>query len=571
MAPTEENLADWAREVRNVESLEADIGVLQEVRSFLQSHEAEHVRDATHVVLENFPDWWVRGRRAPSGLSIVQEEDLEELFLHAGVLYGLGIPLTLAERRTPSFRFFQDIEVWGTRETSMPSEELVGPDRCLTTLIGEVIGEVFTGREFLDAAVYDATGLSQTKGVRKTSLRVVWPGITVDSDRAARVRDFLVHRLTTAAADGGPVAQLEAQLREQSPAAVNGWHSVLTDAAYGGRSHVRMPLCDRVSPLPLRAAERRPFSPVGVLRFSYPGEGKMKAEWLCRQGELDYPEWVKIGCLRQGAEAALTDWTAPSWPTGQPVLQSATRGGRVKVRTAGGSDGGGGLRLRAATRTTPAPDRAGQILTVERHFAGTADKFCESMEQHLGKATAEVDGSFVWRQPGGDARIVMHVEDKRVKVIGRPNQVRSLVVLVSPLTEPTPALGPANRMTGPGPLPDGRTPSAAYAPNRDDGITARARDGMEPDPRAGAMADTKEDGTLPQGQQLRVAKQGFESQGQGELALVQGETVLVTHDPEDSRASGQDRWVYGKNEATGACGWFPLSHTEPAAGQGQQG
>ena len=43
--------------------------------------------------------------------------------------------------------------------------------------IGSVVGEAFPGHaSFLDVAVYDATGLSQTKGVRKTSVRLVWPG-----------------------------------------------------------------------------------------------------------------------------------------------------------------------------------------------------------------------------------------------------------------------------------------------------------------------------------------------------------------------------------------------------------
>ena len=63
-------------------------------------------------------------------------------------------------------------------------------DSALTRLIGTVVGEVFPSHGgFLDVAVYNATGLSQTKGVRKTSLRLVWPGILIDADRAVRDRD----------------------------------------------------------------------------------------------------------------------------------------------------------------------------------------------------------------------------------------------------------------------------------------------------------------------------------------------------------------------------------------------
>merc|ERR1719217_1882663 len=155
------------------------------------------------------------------------------------------------------------------------------------------MGEVFppsnsaSGNQFLDASIYDASGVSQTKGLRKTSVRIVWPSITVDADRALRFRDFLISRLQTAATteSGGAVADLEAQLRQYG--AHNSWHSVLGDASYGQRSVVRMPLSDRVSPLPLRAPEGRPFRPVGVMRFVFGDSGKtakMKIEWLCRQG-----------------------------------------------------------------------------------------------------------------------------------------------------------------------------------------------------------------------------------------------------------------------------------------------
>merc|ERR1712232_819497 len=82
-----------------------------------------------------------------------------------------------------------------------------------------------------------------------------------------------------------------------------------------------------------------------------------------------------------------------------------------------------------------------------------------------GKSTMEPDGAFVWKQAEGEARIVMYSEDKRVKIIGRPNQVRSLVVIVAPFTEAQPTLGVAIRQAESGPyMPDGRAPSDAFAP-----------------------------------------------------------------------------------------------------------
>eukprot|EP00913_Durusdinium_trenchii_P027273 g25587.t1 len=48
------------------ESLEVDPVALNEVRIFLQEHEAESAKSATHLVLESYPDWWVRKKRVRS-------------------------------------------------------------------------------------------------------------------------------------------------------------------------------------------------------------------------------------------------------------------------------------------------------------------------------------------------------------------------------------------------------------------------------------------------------------------------------------------------------------------------
>jgi len=206
------------------------------------------------------------------------------------------------------------------------------------------------------------------------------------------------------------------------------------------------------------------------------------------------------------------------------------------------------MRLKA-TKTVPLPERAGQLLTVERRFNGSADQFCERMEQHMGKATLEPDGALVWKQPTGDARIIMYSDDKRVKVIGRPNQVRSLIVVVAPFTEAQPGLGGHTRQH-PGPqTPDGRVPSEAYAPAE---APNQARGGDAAERTVRSLAGM-----------TRLAKQDFEPQGQGELGLTEGDVVSITHDPEGEHGTSQDRWVYGKSETTSQLGWFPLSHTAP--------
>eukprot|EP00927_Polykrikos_kofoidii_P052127 TRINITY_DN45910_c0_g1_i1.p1 TRINITY_DN45910_c0_g1~~TRINITY_DN45910_c0_g1_i1.p1 ORF type:complete len:608 (-),score=80.96 TRINITY_DN45910_c0_g1_i1:44-1867(-) len=580
MAPsTDDDVLARVRDVRSVENITEDAREsLEELRNVLLSHQTDNAQNATHVVLENYPDWWCTSRRAPAGLHFNQGGEggatQEDLCRAVGTLHTMGIPMTLAEKRTPVFRLFQDVEAWGTRDASIPMEDLVDPECELMLLLGRVMGEIFPGHGgFLDAVVFDSTGLSQTKGVKKTSLRLVWPSLAVDSDRAPRVRDLVVHRVTGAAAEeGGAIAKLGAKLREFSEKTA--WHTVFGDAAYAARACVRMPFCDRVSPLPLRAPERRPLTAIGVLRFTFNGNGGnlKQAEWLCREDELDAAEWVKIGSVRMSSDTKLTEWSMPSFATAQPIPPSSTRTGRVKVRTAGGSEAivGGMTRTTAQPVKPPSSERAGQLLTVERRFNGPPENFCEKIEPHLGQPIAEADDSLVWRQTGGEARVVLYGEDRRVKVIGKPSQVRSLVVMISPWTEAVQSLGAALCTRVP---QENRAPSAAYAPseNTSNGNVAESTGG---EPQAGSAevsdasvtqnstAAVPDPATPAAGSgQTRVTHQAFDAQGQGELPLRVGDVVVVSHDPEGDTPSVGDRWVYGDCQASGQCGWFPLSHT----------
>mmetsp|Transcript_13481 Transcript_13481/g.22206 ORF Transcript_13481/g.22206 Transcript_13481/m.22206 type:complete len:584 (-) Transcript_13481:132-1883(-) len=561
-------LLERARELRK-ENLEVESSDLMEIAGFLNKHQAETTKEATHVILENYPDWWVSGkvggRRAPPGLTLQQGgQDEEELFKHAATLFSLGIPLTLAERRGNTFRLFQDLDIWGSAEAAVAVENLLDPESPLVTLIGKAVGEVFppSDNKFLDASIYDASGVSQTKGLRKTSIRIVWPAIAVDADRALRFRDFLISRLqaATAASGGSAIADLDAHLRQYN--AQNSWHNILSDAAYGQRSAVRMPFNDRVSPLPLRAPEGRPFHAAGVMRFNYTGEpGKqinMKVEWLCRQAELEPTDWLKIGSIRVDDKMPLTEWIVPSLPI-SPMMAGAARGARVKVRTQGGSDGGGGLRMaRGVVRSTPL-ERAGQIVEVHRRFSSNWDTqvFCDRMEKQCGQSTLQPDGTVTWKNPTNDARIEMHEEDRKITVVGKPNQVRSLIVFISQFTEACPGLASAAPTA---PFPSSRNaPGSAFAPTDQGNNVDNTAD--DPESADNQKKSDEEEGAGPAVGQLRIAHIDFVAEGSGELTLMKDELARVTYD-DPSGGDQESRWVYGKSEKSGECGWFPLDHTK---------
>lgn len=58
----------------------------------------------------------------------------------------------------------------------------------------------------------------------------------------------------------------------------------------------------------------------------------------------------------------------------------------------------------------------------------------------------------------------------------------------------------------------------------------------------------------------RVAHQAFEPDTEVELALLVGDTIEITHDPQQ-RVRCKDRWVYGLNERTQLRGWLSRSCT----------
>lgn len=559
-------LLERARELR-VEKLDAQAAQLAEISGFLNSHAAETTKEASHLILENFPDWYAAGkaggRRAPPGLFFEHgSQEEEDFFKHAATLFGMGMPLTLAERRTPTFRLFQDLDIWGSTDNGMDVARLLSPESCFVSLLGKAMGEVFPpslaegSNQFLDASIYDASGTSQTKGLRKTSLRIVWPAVHVDADRALRFRDFLITRLQAASAEeGSPVAELESEIRKHNTQ--NSWHSVLGDVAYGQRAVVRMPLNDRVSPLPLRAPEGRAFRPAGVMRFIFQEKSEgfkkanMKIEWLCKEGELELPDWMKIGSVRLGDAEMLTEWKVPTMPAG-PLLAGVTRGARVKVRTQAGSDGGGGLRTAGAlnARTTPL-ERAGQIVEVHRKFGVNWDmkNFCEKMEKQCGQSSLQDNGVVIWKNPTNDARIEMHEEDRKITVVGKPNQVRSLIVFVSQFTEACPGLAQ-----------NAPTSTSQQGYNRQSPGSAFAPPASQETQGASATAEKTEDAQNgPAVGQLRVAHMDFEAEGSGELSIKVGENVRVTYD--EPGADSESRWIYGRHEVSGECGWFPLDHT----------
>lgn len=602
MASSGSDLITRAKKYREVENLQHDsvhnvAETLEKISKFLQDHETLSNNDCTHTVFDNYSDWWMNSKPTYK-LAVAEDNTVDQLHRMIATLYDLGIPLTLTEKRTPEIRFIQEVEIWGNDSEAINAEELIDPQGAFMKLLGETMGRIFQNEEFLDCVVFDATGFSRTKGIQKTSVRFVWSKIVVDKTRALRIHDYVVHKFKDSQDER--IKAFETKIMGYNNKE-NSLNSIFNDAIYVGRYGVRMPLCDRVSPAPLKKPENRPFKPLGVVRCNYQkGEqgGELQSiEKLVDGATLQGHEWLKIGCIRRDAGTGLTEWTQPVY-TGPPTSRSRPQGGpggpdradrggyqggergpvqreerggvrqagRVNIRTSGGS----GEKFRAAKPRTANEVSQENAITVQREFDGSLAEFRDQIEKCMGSQQGanitEDEERLVWTNPNDKSgRIEMKAGTRRVYITGKAHQVRSLCMTVAPFVR---HVGDAQSSIAGSARSGGSRngsragsernapsqiynpslcPSAIYAPSNAHSATSYTTNST----RGGTTEPTK-----------RVANKAFEPEGQGELKLDIGDHVTITHDPEQGEAN-QHRWVHGLNESSQARGWFPLSYTSP--------
>jgi len=606
MASSGADLIARAKKYREVDALQHEAvhnvaETLEKISKFLQDHETLSNNDCTHTVFDNYSDWWMNSKPTYK-LAVAEDNTVDQLHRMIATLYDLGIPLTLTEKRTPEIRFIQEIEIWGNDSETINAEELIDAQCSFMKLLGETMGRIFPNEEFLDCVVFDATGFSRTKGIQKTSVRFVWSKIIVDKTRALRIHDYVVHKFKDSQDEG--IKAFEAKITGFNTKE-NSLSTIFNDAIYVGRYGVRMPLCDRVSPAPLKKPENRPFKPLGVVRCHYQkgeqGADLQSLERIASTESLQNHEWLRIGCIRRDAGAPLTEWTQPVWtgpPTGRsrpqggppggpdrgsdrggyqgdrggPVQREAERGGvrqpgRVNIRTAGGS---GEKFVRSKPRSADQVSQENTI-TVQREFNGSLAEFRDQIEKCMGSQQGanivEDEERLVWTNPNDKSgRIEMKAGSRRVYIQGKAHQVRSLCMTVAPFVS---HVGDGNSSIAGTARTGSRQgsragsehngapsqvfapslcPSAIYAPSAVHSATSYTTNST----RGGAQAEPTR----------RVASKAFVPEGQGELALEAGDHVTVTHDPEQGEANSH-RWVHGLNETSQARGWFPLSYTSP--------
>jgi hypothetical protein len=489
-----------------------------------------------------------------------------------GELYLLGIPLTLAEKRTPEFKFIQDISIWGTKSHTFSADELVAVDGGFMNVLGKALGEIYPQSEFLDVVIFDATGLSRTEGAMKTSVRLVWKDIVVDRERALQIHQYVIQRFNEEANE--QIRKLSITLKEFNMD--NSWDNVFSATVYTAGNHsLRMPLNDRVSKRPLQRPERRAFKPVCVARCSYKEGALMGLDLICDHSlpNIDAHDWVKIGSIRCDISTTLTRWKQPvlkglrtparihcstknTYSATRSVAEGGRTSGQVKVRTMGGSD-----RVPNQPRNRPGVEAAhfsGETKPLEREFEYSVQEFREKLEATLGKEQhhfLQDKDELQWRDDG--VLILFKQKNKRVYITGKSRQVRSMYSVMLPFTCPVGESMQRSRTQGGrgyGVLGTGSMkPSSIYEPSHASSKANSLAQSISSQPSAALLAFHEV---------RRIVSRPFHKELEMELDLGIGDIVIITHDldVEDGKGStDMHRWVHGTNETSGLRGLFPLS------------
>mmetsp|Transcript_9588 Transcript_9588/g.21415 ORF Transcript_9588/g.21415 Transcript_9588/m.21415 type:complete len:587 (-) Transcript_9588:201-1961(-) len=561
--------------VKKHENLEEN---LKEIMTFLQTKETTTQADATHIVLEEYADWW----RPKSKKLVIVEEQLQILARYIVELHDMGVPLTLAEQWSNEAKLAQDLLIRGSADdTIIGAAELVDDQHPLMLLMGQVMGQLYgefiTSRPegmFLDAAFFDGSGKSEVYGVMETNIRIVWQSIVVTRDRAQNIRDIEKKRLQQDDSEGITQFRKKAEELHQE----NNPDFILPDKiSNSSKGNILMPLNDRVKPPPQKVPEGRPLRPMYMKRFHYAAGGTLqRIEVVATPENLDGEEWVKFGSTRLGEGTPVTNWKQPEAFQGRSGrqggsgarpqgVQQTRSGGRVsQIRSAGGSPGDDVHR-----RGPRDPNKAVResTSTSTREFLGTPAEFKQILIDNFGDdGIAEAENSVSWTGPNGQ-KVEFTASTQRVYITGRELQVRTMVDRLqkhlSAAGEKAKSVvsGQTAARTSTQARSAAAKSAASYAPSEVHRSAARP---SAPSTAAASVASALRagGGKATENTRRRVTKE-FMSEGDGELDLAVDDVVVILEDPVESRHN-YHRWVKGVKESSKdkECGWFPLTHTE---------
>eukprot|EP00438_Fugacium_kawagutii_P023408 Skav210890 [mRNA] locus=scaffold3713:145713:146744:+ [translate_table: standard] len=313
---------------------------LEEVHKFLSAKMVTNHNDATHEVMANYSDWWDSpSAPGPKYLAISDDLHVDRLHEKMGQMYDMGAPLTLGEKRSSEFKFTQEIEIRGNKDTgrTMDPQDLVGPKSKFLELIGNVMVELYPSLDSLHLFVLDGSGQNHHVGAPETFIRLVWTDIIVNKKRAQSIFDTLRKRLLKT--ECVEVKNLETDAKQLSDA--NCWKSFLKEIVYAKEHPIRMVYNDSVSEPPLQRPENRPLKPLYIYEFRQKG-GRLESFEPMNFDSMSRMDLAGIASIRKNGGTDLTPWVEPKGFVDSLLEISSAANGSAPDRM-----GGGRVRMRS--------------------------------------------------------------------------------------------------------------------------------------------------------------------------------------------------------------------------------
>lgn len=345
--------------LENQEGLEDE---LSKIFDFLQAHELRPGdKNCSHLNYGGIARSWYS---TLSGRFLFEADSIPTLHASAVRLANLGVPLQLVECRDGRLEVFPlyfdiDVKIPVSEDFQTIEKELLDEEEGFRffKIIAKIINLVYP--KIGDMVLFSASGIdnqplvatppasadepkeSEDFGSKKVSIRMVFPDIIVDKDRAHLIWQYLTVRLVSLCREDTPIPHIRAlQKRLKQLSLANSLEKVIDETVLRCRHGVRMVFNDKIDK---GKPVGRIFKPLMVLSpVVGSDDNKISSLTVTRRPSCssekeeltaDQLDWLRLGSILTPFlnHACLTEWNRPNVRTTTRVTRTGPGGSSLAL------------------------------------------------------------------------------------------------------------------------------------------------------------------------------------------------------------------------------------------------
>ena len=318
------------------EGLETELG---KIFDFFQAHELRPGdKNCSHLNYGGIARSWYS---TLSGRYLFESDSIPSLHAAAVRLAQLGVPLQLVECRDGRLDVFPlyfdlDVKLSATDDYEALEKELIDENEGFRffKIIAKIINLIYP--KVGDLVLFSSSGINRTSlktgeseepaVISKVSLRLVFPDLAVDKDRAHLIWQYLTVRLVSLCREETPIPYIRSlQKRLKQFSVVNSFEKVIDESVVRCRHGVRMIFNDKIEK---GRSVGRIFKPLCVLTPSMGlDDNKISSLSISRrpllansgtvsreEAQADQLDWLRLGSILTPFlnHSGLTEWNRPN-------------------------------------------------------------------------------------------------------------------------------------------------------------------------------------------------------------------------------------------------------------------